>query len=143
MTFNKPQYIAPVLNVLISPLLVFCIRLSFILLTVFLISILIFKTRFYMLWGLLFTYIMYLPYIIFKLGDDPLNATHFRYLIHFFVFLLVLFYFKFEVLFMTKKFNQKYFVEYWANGTFDFIFDFWGYFWFALVFVKYQQNNEE
>lgn len=43
---------------------------------------------------------------------------------------------------MTKKLNNKYYVDYWANGTFDFIFDIFGYFWFVCIFVKYNRPNQ-
>lgn len=59
-----------------------------------------------------------------------------RYFIHVFVILLVQVYFFYEVRNITRKFNHKYYTKYWANGTFDFIFDVFGYCWFAVLFVK-------
>jgi hypothetical protein len=138
ITNQKPEYLPEWLNVFWGPSLIFSIWLSFILLTVFLIVILIKRTEFWVIIGLPLTYLFYIPYFYFFNEDDPTPLTNLRYLLHFFVFLVVLFYFKYEVDFMMNKFNNKYFVEYWANGTFDFIFDFFGYFWYAAIFVKYR-----
>lgn len=93
------------MNTIIYPLFVFFIRLAFILYTSFLIVILILKTKFRVLWGLLFTYVLYIPYIIIFLEDDPFKLTYVRYIVHFFIFLGMLFYFKYEVSNMTKKLN--------------------------------------
>lgn len=142
MTNQKPEYLPEWLNVFWGPLLVISIWMSFILLTAFLIVILIKKNEFWVTFGLLFAYILYIPYIIFFLEDDPSPLTNLWYVLHFFIIIGVLFYFKYEVDFMMNKFNDKYFVEYWANGTFDFIFDFFGYFWYAAIFVKYKNQNE-